>query len=318
MMKNRLAALISISILFASVLTLKAEVVDKVLAVVNDELITQSELDKILIPIFRQYKTLYAGDELLLKMDETRKTVLNHMINDKLILNEARKREIEIKPAMIEKKIEDIKGKFPTEEGFKKALINQGVTKPELYKRFEEELLKAKFINTEVRSKVVLTPTEISEHYNSHIEEFRVLPQVQVSNIFIRIKEDETGEEAHGRAKNVIELLRKGEDFSELAKTYSDGAHAKDGGNMGYIAKGQLKKDLDELIFSLKVGQFSDIVESDSGYRMFTVLDKKEEVVLSLEDAYDKIRDVLYRQKAKIRFEKLIEELKKDAYISIR
>jgi len=318
MMKNRLAALISICILLASALTVKAEVVDKVLAVVNDELITQSELDKILIPIFRQYKTLYAGNELLLKMDETRKTVLNHMINDKLILYEARKREIEIKPAAIEKKIEDIRGKFSTEEGFEKALINQGVTRVELYKRFEEELLKAKFINTEIRGKVVLTPTEISEHYNSHIEEFKMLPQARVSNIFIRIKEDETKEEAHGRAKNVIGLLRKGGDFSELAKTYSDGAHAKDGGNMGYIVKGQLKKDLDELIFSLEVGRFSGIVESDNGYRIFKVLDKKEEVVLSLEDAYDKIRDVIYRQKAKIRFEKLVEELKKNAYISIR
>lgn len=317
---NRLAISTFICILFISAAATMSEsaVLDRVIAVVNDELITQSELDRILQPIYAQYKKLYAGDELLLKIDEKRREILNHMINDKLILTEARKQEIEIKPEEISKRVEEFKGRFPSEEQFEQALIEQGVTQAELQKRFEEELLKEKFISREVRNKIEITPPEIKAHYDANMNKFKVPPRVRVSDILIRTKGDKDKEKALEKAKEVLARLKEGDDFAEMAKVYSEGVHTKEGGDMGYIIRGQLKKELDDVIFALKEGEFSDITESGIGYHIFMVSEKQESVVISFEEAYDKIRDVIYRQKARKRLEELIEEIKENAYISIK
>jgi len=311
--------ILSILILFSSSLAVRAEVVDRVLAVVNDELITQSELDKVLIPLYMQYKQLYTNkEELLLKMDELRKNVLNHMISEKLILCEARKQQIKIKPEEIEKKIRQLKSKFPSAQEFEKALISQGASLVQLQEKFEEELLKEKFININIKRMVMITPSEISDYYNAHIEDFRLEPEAQVLDIFIKVKEGEDKDAANAKAEDILKRLQKGEDFSELATLFSDGAHAKDGGSIGYVSKGQLKKELDDVVFSLNAGEISQIVTSETGYHIFMVVDRKEGIMLSLEDAHDKIRDILYRQKASEKLDKLMEGFKKNAYISIK
>lgn len=295
-----------------------AAVVDKVLAVVNDELITQSELDEILKPIYQQYKSMYSGDELLLRLDEARRNILTQMINDKLILSDARKKGIKINEDEIKEKIDGLKSKFKSEADFQNAIIEQGVTSSQLQKRFEEELLKEEYVSNEIWSKIVVTPTEINAYYNANIDKFKKEPQVHLLNILIRIKKGEDKEAAKVRADAVLERLKKGENFSELAKLYSEGADAESGGDIGYVGQGKLKKEFDEPIFKLKPGEFTSIIESGTGYHIFMVADKKETETLSPEEASDSIKEIIYRHKAKARFDDLIEQLKKNAYISIK
>lgn len=317
--RNKAVLLVFTCFLFTSIPMASSEVLDKVLAVVNDELITQSELDKILNPIYAQYKKLYAGDELLLKMDEKRREVLNHMVNDKLILSEARKYgDIKIDPKDIAGKIKKLKDKFPSEEAFDKALVKEGMTQADLQKNFESELLKGKFIDSEVRARVRITPTEVKAYYDLNADKFKMPERVRASDILIRAGNDADGVKARKTAEEVMVRLKAGEDFAELARVYSEGFSAKEGGDMGYLNKGQLKKELDEVIFSMGDDKFSDIIESDLGYHIFMVTDKKMASTLSLEEAHDEIKEVLYRHKAERRFEELIEGIKKDAYISIK
>jgi len=316
--RNKIALSLLACFLFASISAANSEVLDKVLAVVNDELITQSELDKILNPIYIQYKKLYAGDELLLRMEEKRREVLNHMINDKLILSEARKRDIEIDPRDIAGKIEELKNRFPSEEAFDKALVKEGMSQADLRKNFESELLKGKFIDAEVRAKIRITPTEVKAYYDLNADKFKMVAKARVSDILIRAGKAEDREKARKTAEEVMVRLKAGEAFAELARVYSEGFSAKEGGDMGYLNKGQLKKEFDEVIFSLQKGEFSGIIESDGSCHIFMVTDKKGASVLSLEEAHDEIKGVLYRHKAEKRFKELIEGIKRDAYISIR
>jgi len=296
----------------------RAEMLNKIIAVVNEEFIAQSELDRILTPIYAQYKKLYAGNELLLKMDETRREVLTHMINDKLILSEARKREIEINPEDIERKLNALKAKFETEDEFQEALIKDNTTMKDVVEKFRSEILKEKFIASEVRANIVITPSEIKAHYDENLDKFMVPATVRVSNILIRKKENQDKNKALKRAEEVLGRLNKGADFSEMAKVYSEGTRAKEGGDMGYLAKGQLRKEFDEAIFSLERGEATEIIESNVGYHIFMVTEKKDPVVISLKEAHNKVRDVIYRLKAKEKFEEIITEIKKDAYISIK
>ena len=317
-LKNKIISILFIISVFPGFPGAYAEVVDRVLAVVNDELITQSELDKVLVSLYNQYKALYAGDELLLKMDEKRREVLNLMINDKLILSEARRRDIKIEPEEIEKKVNELKAKFPSKEAFQKVLVDQGISLSELQKRYKDELLKDKYIEAAVRSQIAITPTEIKEYYDANADEFKIPPSARVSNILIRIEGDENRESTYNKAQEVLGRLKEGDDFAEMAKVYSGGIHAEDGGDMGYLSEGQLKKEVDKVIFSLEPGEFSDIVETESGYHIFMVTEKKKPLVMSMEEAYEEIRSAIYRQKAMKKFNEVIEGLKKNAYISIK
>jgi len=317
-LKNKATLILLIISLFAGASGAYAEVVDRVLAVVNDELITQSELDRILVSLYNQYKSLYAGDELLLKMDEKRREVLNLMINDKLILSEARRHDIPIDPEEIEEKVEELRGKFKSEEIFEGALVRQGISLKDLHNKYRDELLKDKYIAAAVRVKISITPTEIKEYYDANADEFKIPPGARVSNILIRIEEDGDREGAYNKAQEVLERLKKGDDFAEMARVYSGGIHAEDGGDMGYLNEGQLKEEVDKIIFSLQIGEFSDIVETESGYHIFMVTEKKRPLVMNMEEAYEEIRSAIYRQKAMEKFNEVIEGLKKNAYISIK
>jgi len=316
--KNKIILILFIISLFVGSSGAYTEVVDRVLAVVNEELITQSELDRILVSLYNQYKTLYAGDELLLKMDEKRSEVLNLMINDKLILSDARRHDIKVEPEEIEEKIEELRSKFKTEEIFEGALVKQGISLKDLHKKYKDELLKDKYIAAAVRSQIIIAPTEINEYYDANVDKFKIPAGARVSNILIRIEGDVDRESAYNKAQEVLERLRKGDDFAEMAKVYSGGVHAKDGGDMGYLNEGQLKKELDKVIFSLEAGKFSDITETESGYYIFMVTEKKRPLVMSMEEAYEEIKSAIYRQKAMEKFNEVIEGLKKNAYISIK
>ncbi|PIU41531.1 MAG: hypothetical protein COS99_04970 [Candidatus Omnitrophica bacterium CG07_land_8_20_14_0_80_42_15] len=296
----------------------RAAVMDKVLAIVNDEPITQSELDRVLLPVYKQYRTQYSQQELVLKLDEIRKNILNQMISDKLILSEAKKKKIEVKPEEIEGKLKDAKKKFPSEDAFQQTLVAQGYNVTQLQQRFKEDLMKDKFIDSEIRKKILITPGDINNYYNANIDKFKVEPRARILGILIKVKEGETKEDARNRAKSILEKIKNGENFSELATQYSEGPGGKEGGEMGYVAKGQLRKELDDAIFSLKTEEVSDVIESGVGYHIFKVLDKKDEVVIRIDEVYNEIRDVIYSEKAKARFAQVLEELRKNAYISIK
>ena len=132
------------------------------------------------------------------------------------------------------------------------------------------------------------------------------------------IKKGIADEAAKKRANNILRDLKKGKDFSELAKKESLDSHAQDGGLIGYVAKGDMIPVIDEVLFSLPENQFSDIVETEKAYHIFKVGDHHNEKTMSLDESRDKISDLLYRKKAEERFQAWMEELKKTAFISIR
>ena len=294
-----------------------AEVVERILAVVNDEIITEQDLQLAMAPVVAQYRTAYSGPDYEEKVKEARREFLNKVIDDKLILSEAKTKKVIVNDAETDEMMAETRSKFSSREIFLAAIEEQGLTEKKLWNRFRDQLMTQKLVNYEVRSKVSVSPGEVNEYYKAHSQEFVQGDRVHLQHILIRFSAH-SEEEAGALAASVASQLKEGKAFEELAKKYSEGAEAKEGGDMGWVEKGQLMGEIDEKVFALQTGQVADPIKSSLGYHLFKVVERKQFSVKPLTDVRAQVQDVIFKEKLKTRLESWLQSLKKNAYISIR
>ena len=296
----------------------RAEVLDKIVVIVNDDVITQSEVDKILLPLYEQYRNLYGASELAEKIGAARRGVIERLISDRILLGEAKKRKIEVGDAEIEAKVRELRNRFSSEEEFKAAMIQEGLRLNELEKRFRERLTIEKFVNSAVMGKISVSPTEILEYYKSHKPEFKNPLKVKLKAILIKISEDRPRDEALKVAQKALYRLKEGGDFGLLAKQYSDGPYSDKGGDMAWVEKGQLIARMDALVFDMQVGEISGILETELGFHLFRVEDRVEESEKSFAEEKEEIEQFLISGKRQVKLGQLVAGLKENAYIAFR
>jgi parvulin-like peptidyl-prolyl isomerase len=303
---------------FAAAQCALAKQTDKIIAVVNDEVITKADLETALAPVYNQYRSVYEGEEFMKKLDEARSGILKNMIEDKLLLSVAKRREIEISEDDIEEKLNQVRSKFGSAEEFNETLVKQNLSIAELKDMYKDRLLVMKLLEEEIGAKIGITPVEVAEYYYSHKDEFKEPQKARVFDILIKPKDKETFEMAKGRAEEILRRLEEGMDFALAAREYSQGSNAGKGGDLGVVERGQMIPRLDGAIFGLEPGQISKIVESKIGFHIFKVISKTPERLKSLEEASDEIRGLVHRRKFDDRYKDYIEDLKDNAYISIK
>ena len=292
--------------------------VNKILAVVNDEVVTETDLDEALASGIDELKKEYSGDELKAKTEEARKELLNQMIENKLILQEAKKDNITADDSEVESRLRDVKSRFPSEDVFYAEVEKSGVSTEVLKKRYRDNIMMTKLVDHEVRGKVVVTVTEIESYYKKHAEELKAPESVHLRGIILRVDPASTEDEIKQKADDMVKLARDGRDFGELAKTYSQGAKAKEGGDFGFIEKGQMRDDFEKVIFALKPGEVSDPIKTDTGYYIFKVDEKKDSYLRPLSEARSDIENIIFREKAQKRYQDWMAKLKRDAFIQVK
>jgi len=295
-----------------------AETINKFVAVVNDEVITQRDVDQLLGVLYAQFSQEFTGDELLKKMEDVKKDILNQIIEDKLVLSRAKELGIKVTESEINERLESVKQGFPSEKEFYKTLETQGVTVANLKDRYRDQVMMKKLVDYEVKSRVSVLPSEISEYYEKNRDKFKKPDKYRVKNILIKAKDDVGLELAKVEADNIYSRIKEGVDFDGLAKEFSQGPNAAGGGDMGYIEPGQMLEVLDKAIFSLKKGEFSEPVKSEIGYHIFKVEDIKYGQHFSLEAVQKDIQMLLFQNKFKAMIAEWLADLKKKAYISIK
>ncbi len=166
--------------------------------------------------------------------------------------------------------------------------------------------------------KAIVTPKEIKDFYDQHPEFFKKNEEVYLRKITLRKEENQTEDSFNKTAEEVSSLLRQGEDFSEVAKKYSKDAFAKEGGSVGWIEKGKMLKEIEDIVFSLKQEQTSNPIKINSNYYIFKVEDHRPGYAILFEEAQDKIRMTLEKEKIQDRFSEFIGELLAQSYITVK
>ncbi len=299
------------------------QLVDRVAAVVNKEVITQSEFDTIFRPVYEQLVKAYQGPHLESELEKLRLQLLNQLIEDRLVYQEAQKLGITVDESEIQEELNSFKSQFPDQTRFENEMEKAGIKLTDLEKRIRERLSISKLHQALIHGKVVVSPTEVEQYYQDHPDEFSQKEEVKVWCITLRkgeeaIKKGTTDESVKRKAGLLIAQLKQGADFETLAKENSQDSHAQQGGYIGFVQRNQMVSSIDQVLFSLPEGSLSDVLETENNYHIFKIGEKRKASHRTFEEARDEIADKLYRQKAHERFVSWMDDLKKKSFISIR
>ena len=311
---------ISVLVILAALTALSyAAVVDKIVVVVNNEIITQREVDIMLGPIYGQYRNMYKGEELIKQLEDVREKILKQLIEDRLIFSEAKKLNIVVEEKEVDAKIDEMKNKVGSEADLESMLNEQNLTLNELRARYKEKIMIRKLIDQKVGAKIIITPLEVKNYYNDNKDSFMQPEEIKLRAILIKPKQEKGGETgALQLMRDLVKRLKEGCDFAGLAKEYSDDPAASEGGLMGYVKKGDLMPQIEDIVFKLKEGEVTGIIKSPLGYHVFKVDEKKVRRMRELVEVRQDIDEFLYRAKASQRLKGWIDSLSKSAYIEFK
>jgi parvulin-like peptidyl-prolyl isomerase len=277
-----------------------AEKLDKIIAVVNSDVITEEELNTFMKLSQMDSEESEAQNA---SPEEKRKRLLERMIEDRLVLQEAKRLGIKPDEKMVDDRIQKIRDQAGGELAFQEALKQEGISLKDLREKLTNQLLVFMAVQQQVREKVVVSPREVTDYYDEHRDEFVAPEQVVVDSIYVASKE---------ALDQATADLSAGKGFDEVAAAYSKKS------NLGTVTRGQLKKALEDFIFSLKVDQCSTPFEMDGGYYLFLVKEKNAASSMPLEEVKGRISEKLTNEKMQSRLREWIAGLKEVAYISVR
>lgn len=241
------------------------------------------------------------------------KDVLEGMIRQEIIYQESLAAGIKPDEKAVDKALKGLRQQFASEAEYKEELRRRNLSDDKLRSRLERNSAIQQFIQR-YAANVSVTDSDAVNYYGSHLDSFMQPLQVRASHIFIKSDQGTPKGEARRKAERILKELRGGKDFAALARQESDGPTRAEGGDLGYVKTGQLEKQLETVVFGLKTGETSDIVETANGFHIFKAVDRKPETVLAFDDVKGQIRQHLIEEKAKqeaeLRAGKLREKVK--------
>lgn len=285
-----------------------------VAATVNEEPILWSEVDAEVARAAAQFNVNLTGPDSEKQRAELSKLVLDQLIDQRLILQAARKRGVQVSETAVSAEIDRIRKNFGTEEEFQQALAQRNLTM--------EDVRRLLRVNLTVRAllplvaKVEVPEAEVRKNFDQRRAQFDQPEQARVSHILIRV-EDPKQEE---RAKQTILLIQgrlaKGEKFADLARQYSQDPGSKDkGGDLGFFARGAMVKEFEQVAFNLQPGQVSGPVKTQFGYHLILLHEKKPAKKAVYEEVAAQIREQLIQERQESLFQKWLTGERKTATI---
>jgi peptidyl-prolyl cis-trans isomerase SurA len=305
-----------------------ASVIDSCVAIVNNEVITLSEVNEAGKLMFQRIAEEAPSDQLAPALKQARKTIIEKLINKKLLLAQAAAMNISISDKEVDRALEQILTRNKTsKKQFTAELAKLGMNEQQYRENLREQILSSKLINYEVRSKVVIPESQIVDYYDQHYTE-----QVQEGGYYILqlgITHDGKGmpsdpaaadKVARKKAERVLSMARSGHDFKKLARQYSGLPSAVDGGDIGTFQKDEMAGYMRDAVTQLKPGEISPVIKSPNGYMIFKLLSSQEGEIITkvpYESVKEEIRDTLYQQEMQKRYKSWLDEIRSQAYVKI-
>ncbi len=293
------------------------EVIEEIVAIVNDEIITLSEIRTEYEKNRQVLRAQYQGEELNSRLELLRKGLLDQMVTAILLLQEAAKLRIDVEEQM-KMFIDNIKkeNNINSDEEFFRILRQQGTDYEEWQGVLKENMLKEAVIVSEVQRNIVIDEAEIVSYHKLHPEEFTELPEFTLKAISFS-SDSGNEEEIEAKKREINAKIEAGEDFGALASEQADGPEKEKNGDLGSFKKGELAKELEEPVENLKQGEVTPWIQFRNGWYLLKLVEKKEARLQPFDEVRGNIENKIFSEIAQVKFEGFMKELKAKSYIKI-
>jgi len=303
---------------------LSEESINSIRAIVGDEIITQGEVVKRAAVAIKEAQQRYKEREFLEKLDEILKETLDELINRKVLIHEAQKLfgTDEMQMREVEKDLDSfMKGAVKNVGSLSRyyeIAEAQGINPLEKKNELKEDIMIDKIMKENVYNRVKVQPKLLRRYYTENIDEFRQKKEVSMRQIMIKFSaHNNNKEEALSLTQQIMKHLEKGEDFSALAKQYSNGPKAEQGGLLSFEEVNEMRKDLREAVYQLKDNERSGIIASPVGYHIFKMELIKPEKVQEFEEVQEEIYKKIYREEISRLKSQYINSLKANVFVKV-
>ncbi len=310
--------IIILYILMLSVASDAAVLLDRVVAVVSKEVITWSELYKMMENEAADQVRALKEEERLKIFKDSEAAFLEKLVDIKLQIQEARRLGLDVTTEEVTEAVENIKKKYSlTDNALEESLKKEGLSFEEYKKRLAEQIVISKVVSQQIRNKVVVSEEEVKKYMEANKESFTDGETFKIKQIFLgRPKDDADIKVIEDRASIIIQRLKAGEDFSILAEEYSEDLSGKLGGDLGFIKKSQMAKEFIDALNSMKVGEFSNPFRTEKGLHIIKLEEKV--AAQSTDEARESVLKQLTESQFSERYKSWIKGLREKAYIVIR
>jgi len=299
----------------------KPELVDRIIAYVNDDIITLSELNE----KTRDFVAAREQNPFLRDQDQSRETmrreILANLVNERLTAQEISRLQISVRDSEVDEVVDSIlKENRLTEEALVAQLRKEGKDMEDLRQQIRRTLEQNQLINREVRSKTVVTDELVEAYYQSHLEEFQAKERWRLQDIFLPFPSGASAEDRarlHVLAQQIYDRLQQGADFASTAQRYSRGPGAEQGGDLGFFSKGELDPVLEKAITKLGKGQITPAIETEVGLHIIRVTEVDMTPPKPFEEVRESIYGHLYQRELDYKYREWISSLRERSYVKI-
>jgi peptidyl-prolyl cis-trans isomerase SurA len=302
-----------------------AKVVEEIVARVNNEIITRSELDKARVTAEEDAKQECEGkctpEQLRIDVEDRQKNALRDLIDQSLLAQRGKDMGINVEPEVI-KKLDQIRvqNKMASMEELEKAVSSQGLNWEDFKDNIRKGILTQRVIGSEVGSHITIGREEVAKYYNDHKKEYVRPEQVALREIEVATegKKDTELPDLKKKAETALKRVKDGEDFGEIAKRFSDGGTAKQGGFLGVYKRGELSKELEDIVFKMKKNDLTDVMDTKQGYLVLQVLEHYDEGEQPLTKVDPEIMEKLYSARMEPALRDYLKTLREQSYVVIK
>jgi len=302
----------------------KPTVVEEVVARVNNQIITLSDYQKANAALpqeIQQDCQNCTQQQIASELADKRKNLLRDMIDQQLLIERAKDMDINVETELV-KRLDDVRkqNNLATIEDLEKEVEKAGLIWEDYKNQLRNQMLTQEVIRKEVGGRMDIGSDEVKKYYGAHQQDFNRPEEVALAEIFLSTENKSPEEIAavHTRADDLHNRLVKGEDFTALAKRYSQGSTAQDGGYLDTYERGQLSKQVEDAVFGLEKGQFTDVIQTKTGFEILKVEDHYQAGVQPLDKVEGEITNVLYRQKMEPALRTYLAQLREESYVQVK
>jgi peptidyl-prolyl cis-trans isomerase SurA len=303
------------------------EIVEQIIARVNNQIITSSEYQRSKDELRQEAQQQDPADPGKIYA-EREKDVLRDLIDQQLLLQEGKDLGITAETEVI-KKLDDMRKQMhlDTMEDLEKAAEAQGVSFEDFKQNLKNQIITQQVIGKEVGSRMNITKEEEQKYYDEHKSELEHPERIRLSEILISTEkngspdlapDDATLQAAKAKADDLLAQIRKGTKFEDIAKKYSNGPGAAQGGDLGYFKRGTLSKELENTTFAMKAGDVSNVIRTRQGFVILKVSEHEAAGVPSLQEIEPRLQDAIYMEKLQPALRAYLTKLREDAFIDIK